>query len=72
MKLNQEKEVTKWTTMAIRRGVMDSLNLLANYEHRTAGEMVAVMMRGYQENVAKDMDMTVDELKTFLNNYERD
>jgi hypothetical protein len=51
---------------------MDSLNLLANYEHRTAGEMVAVMMRGYQENVAKDMDMTVDELKTFLNNYERD
>ena len=39
MKLNQEKEVTKWTTMAIRK---------------------------------KDMDMTVDELKTFLTNYERD
>ena len=72
MKLNQEKEVTKWTTMAIRKGVMDSLNLLANYEHRTAGEMVAVMMRGYQERVAKDMDLTVDELKTFLTNYERD
>ena len=48
MKLNQEKEVTKWTTMAIRKPVMDNVNLLANYEHRTAGEMVAFMMRGYQ------------------------
>ena len=36
MKLNQEKEVTKWTTMAIRKPVMDNVNLLANYEHRTA------------------------------------
>ena len=72
MKLNQEKEVTKWTTMAIRKPIMDNVNLLANYEHRTAGEMVAFMMRGYQEKAAKDMDMTVDELKTFLTNYERD
>ena len=71
MKTKQDKE-TKWTTMAIRKGVMDGLNLLANYEHRTAGEMVAVMMRDYQERVAKDMDMTVEELKTFLSNYERD
>ena len=72
MKLNQEKEVTKWTTMAIRKPVMDNVNLLANYKHRTAGEMVAVMIRGYQQKVAKDMDMSVDELKTFLTNYERD
>ena len=72
MKLNQEKEVTKWTTMAIRKDTRDILNLFANYEHRASGEMVAVMMRGYLQKTAKDMDLTVDELKTFLTNYERD
>jgi len=47
--MNQEKEVTKWTTMAIRKNTMDKVNEMANYEHRTAGEMVSVMLRLYNE-----------------------
>ncbi len=46
MKLAENKESTKWTTMAIRKNTYDRLGLMANYEHRTVGEMVAVMLRG--------------------------
>jgi hypothetical protein len=34
--------------------------------------MVAVMLRGYYEFIAKDMNMTTKELVEFLNKYERD
>tara|TARA_R110000751_G_scaffold29074_1_gene75237 strand:+ start:3175 stop:3390 length:216 start_codon:yes stop_codon:yes gene_type:complete len=63
---------TKWTTMAIRKGTMDNLNSLATYEHRTAGEMVAVMTRVYIEKLSAELTMSVDEVKTFLDNYVRD
>ena len=69
---SKKKETIEWTTMEIRKDTRDILNLFANYEHRASGEMVAVMMRGYLQKTAKDMDLTVDELKTFLTNYERD
>ena len=72
MKLAENKESTKWTTMAIRKNPYDRLGLMANYEHRTVGEMVAVMLRGYYELIAKDMNMTTKELVEFLNKYERD
>tara|TARA_R100000935_G_scaffold10039_1_gene20061 strand:- start:13152 stop:13385 length:234 start_codon:yes stop_codon:yes gene_type:complete len=70
--MNQEKEVTKWTTMAIRKNTMDKVNEMANYEHRTAGEMVSVMLRLYNEKMCKELNLSANELKTFLQNYERD
>ena len=64
MKLNQEKEVTKWTTMAIRKNTMDKVNEMANYEHRTAGEMVSVMLRLYNEKMCKELNLSANELRS--------
>ena len=63
---------TMWTTMAIRKSTYDRLKLMADYEHRTGGEMVAVMMRDYYDKVAKNLHMPIDELMEFLDKYERD
>ena len=58
--------------MAIRKNTYDRLGLMAKYEHRAVGEMVAVMLRTYYEATAKDFKMTAPELTEFLNKYERD
>tara|TARA_R100000773_G_C4159945_1_gene78248 strand:- start:11 stop:256 length:246 start_codon:yes stop_codon:yes gene_type:complete len=67
-----EKDKTKWTTMAIRNATRDKLDLLAHYEHRTAGEMVAVMMRDYYSKIGKELKMNEKELSKFLITYKRD
>jgi hypothetical protein len=41
--------------MAIRKNTYDRLGLMAKYEHRAVGEMVAVMLRSYYEATAKDL-----------------
>ena len=71
MKLEGSEKVsvdtkTMWTTMAIRKSTYDRLKLMADYEHRTGGEMVAVMMRDYYDKVAKNLHMTIGELMEFL------
>ncbi len=68
---NKTKDARKWTTMAIRKGTMDNLNLLSNFQHRTAGETVAVLMRYYFDNKARELNIAPDELKLMIKNYER-
>lgn len=67
-----EKDTTKWTTMAIRKATSEKLNLVAHYEHRTAGEMVAIMTRFYLNKIGKELKMDDKQLHKFLTTYKRD